>query len=85
METIIVAAIGAGGLIASTWLQSGRHKRLENTLGERNGHSVVEKLDSLIDNQEEMKAWTHRHEGRHDIIEKIERGCPLLGDDHQCR
>ena len=80
METILVAVIGASGLIASTWLQFGRHKRLEATLGERNGHSVVEKLDSLIESNEEIRAWTNRHEGRHDILE---RGCPLLGDDHR--
>lgn len=83
METIVVAGIGAVGLIFSTWLQSGRHKRIESTLGDRNGHSVVEKLDTLLDSHMELKAWTNRHEGRHDILE---RGCPLLGDDdHQCR
>lgn len=82
METIIVAVIGAGGLVVSTWLQSGRHKRIESTLGDRNGHSVVEKLDSLIECHDELRDWTNRHEGRHDILE---RGCPLLGDDHQCK
>lgn len=85
METIIVAAIGAGGLIISTWLQAGRHKKIENTLGTRNGSSMVQQLDSLIASNKEIKAWTYRHEGRHDILERVERGCPLLGDDHDCR
>ena len=77
METIIVAAIGASGLIVSTWIQAGRHKKIENTLGERNGHSVVEKLDCLIESNNELvqsnknlEHWTKRHEGRHDILER---------------
>lgn len=62
METIIVATIGATGLIVSAWLQAGRRhegvQRVEDVLGEKNGHTVVEKLDSLIE-------WTNRHEQTH--------------------
>lgn len=72
METVAVAVVGAIGLVASSWIQSGRHKNLEKTLGQRNGHTVVEKLDSLI-------SWTERHEGRHDILEDEIRD---LGRDH---
>lgn len=63
METIIVAAIGAVGLVASTWIQSNKHKKVANTLGEQNGSTIVEKLDCI-------HAWTLRHEGRHDILER---------------
>lgn len=67
METIVVAAIGAGGLIVSTWIQSHRTKKVTSaigeTLGEKNGSTIVEKLDCI-------HAWTLRHEGRHDILER---------------
>jgi len=68
VELIVVAAISAMGLIVSTWIQTGRHKRIENTLGDRNGNSVVEKLDALIAANREAVSWGNRHEGHHDII-----------------
>lgn len=62
METIAVAAIGAIGLVASTWIQSHRNKRVVNTLGEQNGSTVMEKLDCI-------HAWTLRHEYIHARLE----------------
>lgn len=62
METIIVAVIGAVSVITSTWMQSHKTKKVSNILGEKNGSTIVEKLDEIHD-------WTKRHEGRHDILE----------------
>lgn len=62
METIFVALIGAGGLVASTLLQSRRGKRVERAIGDTNGSTLIQHL-------EELKDWTKRHEGRHSLLE----------------
>lgn len=62
METVFVAAIGAVGLIASTWLQSHRSKKFSNSLGEPNGSTIMEKLDCI-------HAWTLKHEYVHARLE----------------
>jgi hypothetical protein len=64
METIVAASIGAAGLVASTLLNTRRAKRIETSLGTKNGQG------SAIEMLEHLKAWTIRHEGRHDLLER---------------
>lgn len=62
--TIAAAALGAFGLIGAAYITTSRTKRIEATLGQKNGQgNVIEMLEHL-------KEWTDRHQGRHDLLER---------------
>jgi len=63
LTPILTAAIAAAGLSIQAWIMTRRQKRMEDTLGHKNGQgNVVEMLEHL-------KAWTQRHEGIHEHLE----------------
>lgn len=61
---IITAVPAALAAVGTAWHRSNkRAKKLEKNIGESNGQgNVIEMLEYL-------KAWTIRHEGRHDLLE----------------
>lgn len=63
MEAVAVAIVSASGLIASTWLSTARAKRIETSLGRKNGEG------SAIEILEHLKKWTIQHDFKHDVME----------------
>lgn len=67
MEAIVVAAIGSAGLVAQAWVSRQRSREvraIKDTLGTKNGQGDVVAM------LEHLKAWTLKHEGRHDRLEE---------------
>lgn len=65
METIVASVIAATGLVTSTLITTRRTKRIESTLGVKNGQgSVTDMLENLIE-------WKGSHTRDHQHLDEM--------------